>query len=385
MTVGAPAGTAVPTGAAVVANPLAGQPEVWSPYTREALEFHRRLPGYEPTPLLSAPRLADRLGVGELLIKCERARLGLMSFKILGASWASYRAVVEHTGQEHPWATVDELAAALSPVRPFALAAATDGNHGRAVARVARLLGFDARIFVPKGTAPARIDAISGEGASVTVVAGDYEDAVARSAEEAGPRCLVISDTSWPGYERVPRWVIEGYSTMFWEVDDRLGSTGRRAPDAVVVPVGVGALAAATVNHWCRHPGAPAIVGVEPLGSNCVMASALAGELVTVPGPHRSVMAGLNCGRPSTVAWPLVSAGLGILVALDDEWARQAVRELAATGIEAGETGAASLAGLMALQAQGPAIPRGSTVLVLCTEGPTDPVEWQRTLGVEPV
>ncbi len=232
---------------------MACQPEVWSPYTREPLEFHRRFPHYGPTPLLSAPRLAARLGLGQVLIKCERARLGLMSFKILGASWASYRAVVEHIGrQPEPWQTVEELAASLSPLRPFALAAATDGNHGKAVARMARLLGFDARIFVPEGTAPARIEAISAEGASVTVVTGDYEDAVACSAEEAGPRCLVISDTSWPGYEQVPRWVIEGYSTMFWEVDDRLDAAGRAAPDVVVVPVGVGALAAATVNHWCR-------------------------------------------------------------------------------------------------------------------------------------
>ncbi len=368
----------------VVANPLAGRPEVWSPYTRAPLELHRRLPQYQATRLLSAPRLAERHGVGELLIKCEMSRLGLMSFKILGASWASYQAVAGHIGREPgPWSTVAELAASLEGLRPFALAAATDGNHGKAVAHMARLLGFEARIFVPEGTAPARIEAISDEGASVTVVAGDYEDAVARSAEEAGPRCLVISDTSWPGYERVPRWVIEGYSTMFWEVDDRLQATGRRAPDVVVVPVGVGALAAATVNHWSRHEVAPTIVGVEPLGANCVMASALAGQMVTVPGPHRSVMAGLNCGRPSAVAWPLVSAGLRTLVAVDDERARRAVRDLAAIGVEAGETGAAALAGLSALQARGGAVAADATVLVLCTEGPTDPAEWRRTLGVE--
>ncbi len=217
----------------------------------------------------------------------------------------------------------------------------------------------------------------------MTVVAGAYDDAVERSAEEAGPRCLVVSDTSWPGYERVPRWVIEGYSTMFWEVDDRLDAAGRPAPDVVVVPVGVGALAAATVNHWCRREDAPTIIGVEPLDANCVMASALAGHLVTVPGPHRSVMAGLNCGRPSPVAWPLVSAGISTLVAVEDEMARQAVRELAAIGVEAGETGAAALAGLTALQSQGAALPHDATVLVVCTEGPTDPVEWRRTLGIE--
>lgn len=378
-----------PTGARIVTNPLAGPAETWAPYTREPLGLHRRLPHYEPTRLLGAPALAERLGLGELLIKCDLARFGLMSFKMLGASWASYRAIVERIGHEpFAWATVEDLATRLRPMRPFALAAATDGNHGLAVARMARWLGFEARIFVPEGIAPARVQAISAEGAEVTVVTGDYEEAVARSAEEASPSCLVISDTSWPGYEQVPRWVIEGYSTMFWEVDDRLQATGRPAPDVIVVPVGVGALAAAAVNHWSRPPAPRTLVGVEPVGANCVMASALAGHLVTVPGPHRSVMAGLNCGRPSQVAWPLVSAGLGTLVTVDDDMARQAVRDLAALGVHAGETGAAAMAGLSALQADaveigGGRLPPGVRVLVLCTEGPTDPAGWRRALGVE--
>jgi len=380
----------------VVANPLAGRPDVWAPYTRQPLELHRRLPGYAPTQLLSAPRLAGPLGVGQLLVKAETARFGLPSFKMLGASWAAYRAVVERLGQEPPaWSSVDELAQSLRPMRPLSLAAATDGNHGRAVARMARLFGFDARIFVPEGTAAARIDAIAGEGASVDVVDGGYDEAVTRSAEEAGPRCLVISDTSWPGYELVPRWVIEGYSTIFWEIDDSLAATGRQAPDVVVVPIGVGALAAATVNHWCRHGEGPAVVGVEPLDANCVMASALAGYLTTVPGPHRSVMAGLNCGYPSPVAWPLVAAGVGTLVAIDDETARQAVRDLAAIGVQAGETGAAALGGLIVLrsgtvlqsgtglQSEAAQVHGDATVLVVCTEGVTDPVEWRRSLGVE--
>ena len=100
------------------------------------------------------------------------------------------------------------------------LAAATDGNHGRAVAHMAALLGFDAKIYVPAGTAQARIDGIASEGAQVEIVDGTYDDAVARSAEDANERCLVISDTSWPGYEQVPRWVMEGYSTIFWEIDE---------------------------------------------------------------------------------------------------------------------------------------------------------------------
>lgn len=377
--------TGVTEASTVVVNPMAAPAPVWSPYTRQALDFHRRLPGYAPTPLFNVPGLAARFGLGRLLVKSETHRLGLPAFKMLGASWASYRALVQHIGHEPQWTTVEELAAALRPLRPFALAAATDGNHGRAVARMARLVGLEAHIFVPEGTVAARIDAIASEGAEVSVVSGDYDAAVARSAEAAGPRCLVISDTSWPGYEQVPRWVIEGYSTMFWEVDDRLTSAGLGPADVVVVPVGVGALAAAAVNHWCRGEGGPALVGVEPLEANCVMASVLAGEPTMVPGPHRSIMAGLNCGTPSRVAWPLVSTGLATLVAVGDDLARQAVRDLAAVGIEAGETGGAALAGLSALASSGRAVGDGATVLLICTEGVTDPVGWRQILGVEVV
>jgi len=372
----------------VAENPLAGPAPVWSPYTRDVLAFHRRLAGYRPTPLVDAPSLAARLGVGRVLVKCESERFGLPAFKMLGASWATYRAVVEWLGDEPgPWTTLDELALLLRPMHPFALAAATDGNHGRAVARMARLLGFGARIFVPTGTTPARIAAIESEGATVQLVAGDYDTAVARSAQEAGRRCLVISDTSWPGYERVPRWVIEGYSTLYWEVDDSLAAAGLPPPDGVVVPIGVGAFAAATVNHWARDEhGRPAVLGVEPADANCVMASVLAGRMTTVPGPHHSIMVGLNCGTPSPVAWPLVSAGVDAFVAIGDDWARQAMRDLAALGVEAGETGAAALAGLAAAHHAGlppsfaERVGRG-TVLLVCTEGATDADMYRRVVG----
>jgi diaminopropionate ammonia-lyase len=340
----------------VIANPLAGTAEVWSPYTRAPLEFHRRLPGYEPTPLLDVPSLATLLGVGRVLVKYERSRWGLPAFKMLGASWATYRALVDRAGTEPAWESLEDLRLALKPLQPLTLAAATDGNHGRAVARMARLLGFDAHIFVPADMTAARRQAIAGEGATVTIVDGDYDDAVARSAAERGG--LVISDTSWPGYEQVPRWVIEGYSTMFFEISE--------APSVVVVPIGVGALAAAAVNHWARQ-GAM-LVGVEPIDANCVMASAEAGHLTRVSGPHRSIMVGLNCGMPSPVAWPLVSKGVGTLVAVDDEAARRAVDDLAAVGIEAGDTGASGLAGLTALQASHLRLDSDATVLVLVTE-----------------
>lgn len=380
----------------MVQNPLAGPlGDVTGPGT-EVLAFHRRLPGYEETPLLSVPALARRLGVRDLLVKWERARLGLPAFKMLGASWATYRALsgllTDRVGEEpRPWEDVEGLARQLAPVLPLRLAAATDGNHGRAVARMARLLHLGSRIFVPAGTAKSRIDAIASEGAEVVEVDGGYDHAVARAAAEAGERCLVVADTSWEGYEDVPRWVIDGYSTMFSEVDTALRAAGRPDPDVVVVPVGVGALAAASVAHY-RRPGRPtsaAILGVEPAGAACVTESVVAGRLVSLEGEQHSIMAGLNCGTPSPVAWPLVSRGVDAFVTIDDEWARRAVRELAGSGVEAGETGAAAYGGLLPLSGRGGATPvaglldADATILVLVTEGATDLAAWLAILGVD--
>ena len=349
------------------------------------------MPAYEATLLIDAPAIATSLGVGRVLVKSESRRLGLPSFKILGASWATYRALVDHLGYEpEPWSNINELARRhLDHLRPFTLAAATDGNHGRAVAFMARLLGFDARIFVPAGTVAARIDAIERENATVTVVDGDYDDAVARAALEAGDRCLVISDTSWAGYETTPRRVIEGYSTIFFEIDDALNATGLDAPHIVVVPVGVGALMAAAVAHYRSRSDDVVLVGVEPADADCVLRSARAGHIETVPGPHRSIMVGLNCGTPSPLAWPIVSAGVDWYVSIDDEWARHAMRALADAGVGAGETGAAALGGFTAFSVgasaaerrQAVAMDETTTVLVLCTEGATDPVGYRSVVG----
>jgi diaminopropionate ammonia-lyase len=351
--------------------------------------FHRKLPGYVESPLVDAPEIARALGAGSVLLKDESSRLGLPAFKILGASWAVYRALEERIGSFTPWETIDDLRRQLDPLRPLTLSAATDGNHGRAVARMAKLLGLDATIYVPAGTTQARIDGIASEGAPVTVVDGTYHDAVARSAHDASERCLVISDTSWPGYEDVPGWVIDGYSTILWEVEDQLRERGEAGPDVVVVQIGVGALAAAVVAHF-RRPGAqPKIVGVEPLSAACMLSSIEAGQIVSVPGPHDSIMAGLNCGEPSMLAWPIVSAGIDLFVAVDDERAREGMRLLAKAGVVAGETGAAGLAGLLELL-HGPTqagirkslnITNQTRVLLFITEGATDPEAYARIVG----
>jgi diaminopropionate ammonia-lyase len=350
--------------------------------SREPLEFHRRLPEYAPTPLVDAPVLAERLGVARVLVKNEERRLTMPSYKILGASWAIYREVLDVFDLRPPrWGDVEELAAALRPVGALTLSAATDGNHGRAVAHVAALLGWKARIYVPEGTVQSRIDGIASEGASVSVVDGTYDEAVARAAEDAAPDTLVISDTAWPGYERVPRRVVEGYSTIFWEIEDEIAQAGLPQPTTVAVQMGVGSLAAATVLHYrTGNRARPRLVGVEPTDAACVLASVRAGGVTEVPGPHRSIMAGLNCGLPSPLALPLLAAGIDDFVAVGDDAARQAMRDLALAGVVAGESGAAGLAGLGRDEGLTPK----DTVLVLCTEGATDPVAYGQIVGREP-
>jgi diaminopropionate ammonia-lyase len=319
----------------LIANPLAERFDR-APPPEAALAFHRSLPAYAPTPLVDAPAAAQALGVARVLVKDESSRLGLPSFKILGASWAIERALQERGD------------------RP-ALACATDGNHGRAVARVARDRGLEVTVFVPADMIAARREAIAAEGARVQVVDGSYDEAVERAAATGA---LVIQDTSWPGYEDVPRWIVEGYGTIGAEIAIE--------PDLVAVQIGVGSFAAAMVR---RFAGAR-IVGVEPVTAACALASAEAGELVEVPGPHDSVMAGLNCGRASLAAWPVVSRGIEAFAAVSDERAREAVELLARDGVTAGESGAAGLAGLLAFRDE-LALRPADTVLVINTEGDT--------------
>ena len=374
----------------VFLNPNALGPVPSAAANTAAIDLHRKLPGYEPTPLVECPGVASELGLGSVWVKDESSRLGLPAFKMLGASYAVYRALVERLGEEPDWETIEELRAICAVLQPMTLAAATDGNHGRAVARMARLLGLGAKVYVPQGTVQARIEAIESEGATMEVVEGDYDAAVRRSAQDGSDRCIVVSDTSWPGYRTIPSWVIDGYSTIFFEVMEQFGAQAPR-PDVVVIPVGVGALAAATINHFKNESAEPCpiIISVEPMSADCVLESLRAADLVAVPGPHESIMAGLNCGTPSPLAWPLVSRGIDVAVAIDDDWAREAMRALAKVGITAGETGAAALGGLMALlSGKNAAALRRScgldaddSVLVLSTEGATDPDAYRAIVG----
>ena len=329
--------------------------------SRDAVAFHRSLDGYQPTPLLEAPELAKALGVGRVLLKDESNRLGLPAFKALGASWAINRSLQSLPAGEQ-----------------VCVVTATDGNHGRAVAKFSRKLGHTAKIVIPSGVHPAAIKAIEDEGAEVFCLEGSYDDAVARAAEIGmEPGHILVQDTAWEGYEEIPTWIVEGYTTMFVEIDDQLRATGVQAPDLVIVPVGVGSLLQGALTHYRSSDLglATRVISVEPDNAACMVASLAAGEATAVP-TDVTVMAGLNCGTPSTLAWPYVKHGLDGAITVSDEQDLNAMRTLTESGVAAGPCGASGFAALTEILAGSSdearhhlALDGTSTVVLIVTEG----------------
>jgi len=340
--------------------------------------------------------------VGRVFVKDESARLGLPAFKVLGASWAVARILAGSSAPAAAPATAGPADAGPRPAagaatedlsvaalrraaagRPVELVTATDGNHGRAVAWMSRLLGLRARVFVPWAVPAGARAGIVGEGAAVTVVDGSYDRAVERAAAYAvaGPARVLVQDSAWPGYEQVPGWIVEGYGTLLREVDAQLAGCGLPGPGLVSVPVGVGSLAQAVVAHYRSRPResgspGPAVLAVEPESAACLLASLQAGAPRSVPTPG-TVMAGLDCGTVSGLAWPVLAAGLDAAMAVPDRAATRAAADLARLGVSSGPSGAASLAGaraaLTGLGAQQRrddlAVTASSVLVLLSTEG----------------
>ena len=349
-----------------------------TPGRASAHELHRSMTGYAPTALRELPALAAELGVGRVFVKDESDRLGLPAFKILGASWAVCRAVAQRIGLPAENITVeslrDGLRAAGSP--QLTIVTATDGNHGRAVARMAALLSLRARVYIPGGVGDTAVRAIEAEGAPVVFGGPSYDDAVATAARSAaGPDELLVQDTSWPGYEEVPRWIVEGYMTLFAEADEQLAAAGTRGPDLVACPLGVGALAHAMVDHYRGVArSAAALLTVEPRTADCTAQSLRAGEPVTVDTSAPTMMAGLNCGTPSGIGWPTIRDGVSAAVSVTEDECRRAVGDLQGLGQDSGPCGAASLAGVRELLGAPGAreelgLGEDSVVLLISTEG----------------
>jgi diaminopropionate ammonia-lyase len=338
-------------------NP-AFHPEAVPVPSDEARAFHAALPGYRPTPAHDLPSVAAGLGLAAVTLKDESDRLGLPAFKVLGATWAVERAL-----RERPETRM--------------LVAASAGNHGRAVAHVAALRGLECRIYLPARAAPARAEAIAAEGADVVVTAGPYEQAVARAtAEGERPGVLAMADVGDSG---PARWVVDGYQTLFAEAREQA------AFDLLLVPVGAGSLAAAAA-RFGADAGVP-VVGVEPVTAACLTASLGAGEPTAVENPG-TTMAGLDCAEISQTAWPSLRAGIRGTVTVADAEVHAAMRELAAIGLAIGDCGASTLAALRALAsedacselAEALGVGAGTRVLLVASEGVTDPAGYARAL-----
>ena len=361
-------------------NPAARQREHRGLFTSEEYAevraFYSARQSSEATPLASLPQLARRLKVRDLLIKDESTRFGMHAFKILGVRYA-----------------VAQLRASGGLVPGATLVCASAGNHGRAVARVARENGLRARVYLSHTAAPARVQAIESEGAETALVTGTYDDAVRVAAEDAGREgWTVISDTAWPGYEQIPRWIMAGYTWML----DECSRQWQQAPDVVIIQAGVGGLACAVASWLAFHLAGnrPFLIVCEPDNAACVMESVRAGRAAKLGSNVDSAMAGLACGEPSSLTWPVLAECADAFVTVDDSAAQEAMRTLAHPAapdaqIVAGASGASGLAALTRILAD-PALgdlrrvaqfSASTRVLLFNTEGATDPEHWNLTTG----
>ena len=357
-------------------NPSTDSP----PSTSQIQSFHASLPDFSSTPLTPLPSLAKDLGLGRVYVKNESSRLGLPAFKILGASWGTFSALcslynlsltssIEDVGQ-------------VAREKGVVLFAATDGNHGRAVARMAKILGVKARIFVPYFTDRGTRERIGSEGAEVVGVEGDYDAAVAetarvceeltRSGKEEGLG-VHIQDNAFEGYEVIPEYIVEGYSTMLMEVEEQLAKEGLKA-DAIVTPIGVGSLGTAVVRFAKSNGRGVKVVAVEPEAAACLNANLREGRHFTIQ-TGKTIMDGMCCGTVSPTAWPILKEGVDVSVTVGERECHDAVQWLQKNDVDAGPCGAGALAGFKRALEEKSAelgLRQDSVVVLLCTEGRRD-------------
>ncbi|KAJ5225645.1 hypothetical protein N7468_006870 [Penicillium chermesinum] len=336
-----------------------------APLNAGVVEFHKELPNYAPTPLVSLPELAAEVGVKGILVKDESNRFGLPSFKVLGASWGCFRAVAQHLGLSST-VTLENLSA-KARTRGLSLITASEGNHGRAVAYMAKLLGVSASVFVPLSMDDNTSRFIKSEGARVIVVQGTYDKAVQEAAEQSKVHnSLLIQDTAFEGYEDVPAWIVEGYSTMLHEAEEQASQLGLPA-SIVITPVGVGSLAHAVAKH-CKSRNMT-VVAVEPDSAPCLSSSLRAGKSVAVP-TSSTTMDGMNCGTVSATAWPDLQRLVDACVTVSSYESHRAVEDLKSKSITAGPCGGASLAALRRIASETSSVlTKDSVVILLSTEG----------------
>lgn len=360
---------------------------------KEVYDFHKSLPGYKATPLVELNDLAKYYGVKKLWLKDESKRFGLNAFKVLGGSYAIGKYLSQKLGKdmsELPFNVLisDEVKKQLGDVT---FVTATDGNHGRGVAWVANKLRQKSVVYMPKGSAQMRFDAIAREGADVSITDLNYDDAVRlanKGAQDHG--WIMVQDTAWDGYEEIPLWIMQGYSTIINEIVEQLEAAKEEKPTHVFLQAGVGSFAGAVQGYLSHLYGddRPITIICEPHGANCIYKSMEAndGKPHNVTGDLTTIMAGLACGEPNTISWKILRDNSDFSVSCDDEIAARGMRVLSSPlgndqRVISGESGAVGL-GLFTVLSEKKEeyaelmkalkIDENSRILCISTEGDTD-------------
>jgi len=346
--------------------------------------------GYAETPLHTLSDIAREIGVGGLWLKDESPRFGLGSFKALGGAYAVYRVLaglIETETGARDVTSADLRSGKYSEfTKGVTVVTATDGNHGKSVAWGAQQFSCTCKIYIHAEVSQGRADAIAAYGAEMIRTSGDYDQSVRQADSDAAENGWhVVSDTSYPGYMEIPRHVMQGYTVLADEAARQMADV---VPTHVFLPGGVGGVAAAiTAQLWRAWSGTrPRFVIVEPDAADCLYQSALAGKPANSSGDLETVMACLSAGEVSLLAWEVLAEAGDAFMILQDKTIAPTMRRLADDGIVAGESGAASLAGLAAAMGDpairtGLALDEDSQVLVLSTEGATDPEIYQKLVG----
>ncbi|HIU37321.1 MAG TPA: diaminopropionate ammonia-lyase [Candidatus Aphodousia faecigallinarum] len=359
--------------------------------------YHETVAGYKPTPLKSLSLLAQHLGVKNIFVKDESYRFGLNAFKALGSSYCMASLLAERLELPLNELSFDAITTekAKEALGQLTFVTATDGNHGRGVAWSAQTLGHKSIVLMPKGTAAERLENIKKLGSDASITELVYDDTVklaAQKAKEIGG--ILVQDTAWDGYEDIPLRIMQGYLTLGLEMIDQLQGV---RPTHVFLQAGVGSMAAAIAAFFANLYGdkRPIITIVEPHGANCLYKTALAndGAIHAYEGNLHSIMAGLCCGVPCTVAWDLLKECADYFVSMPDFVAADGMRILGAPlgndpRVISGESGASTF-GLVADCLRKPEYEHvketlqlndDSTVLCISTEGDTDQSNYRHVV-----
>ena len=355
---------------------------------KKAHDFHAGFAQYSQTPLTSLPGLAKALGVESIQVKDESYRFGLNAFKVLGGSYALGRYIAKTLGENIENLPANRILSdeVREKLGQLTFVTATDGNHGRGVAWTANQLGQKSVVYMPKGSAQERLDNIRAEGADASITDMNYDDTVRladKHAREYG--WVMVQDTAWEGYTDIPLWIMQGYTTMGYEMMSQL----EERPTHLFLQAGVGSMAGAMAGFFAGLYGEnrPKIIIVEPNRADCLFRTAKAndGTLHSVTGDMNTIMAGLACGEPCSIGWKVLESVADGFLSVPESVAADGMRILASpcrgdSPIVSGESGAAAFGAAANIlldqeltdMKQQLGLDAHSRLLFISTEGDTD-------------